>query len=36
MYKVVRDPQGVPIHMSSSYMKADSVIFVTDNELLKG
>ena len=36
MSKVVRDPQGVPIHMSSSYMKADSVIFVTDNELLKG
>lgn len=36
MYKVVRDPQGVPIHMSSSYMKADSIIFVTDNELLNG
>lgn len=36
MYKVVCDPQGVPIHMSSSYMKADSIIFVTDNELLRG
>lgn len=36
IYKVVYDPQGVPIHMSSSYMKADSIVFVTDNELLEG
>ena len=35
IYKVVYDPQGVPIHMSSSYMKADSIVFVTDNELLE-
>lgn len=36
MYKIVCDPQNVPIHMSSTYMKADSIIFVADNEPIEG